>query len=83
MKSKGEFRPVLFSVDVHLIICRTWTPAVVNPTVFRQGQLVEATINIRALRAGTQRSVIIRMESLTLHDRYGAKASLPFYFYGK
>jgi hypothetical protein len=46
-----------------------------SPGIFRQGQLVEAAVNIRPLLIGGQRAVKLHMDSLTLHDRYGAKVS--------
>jgi hypothetical protein len=34
--------------------------------------LVEMSFNIRALLMGSMRNVVLRMDSLTMHDRYGA-----------
>jgi len=52
-----------------------------SPGIFRPGQLVEVGVNIRALRAGPQVSVIVHMESLMLHDRYGVKVCFILYLY--
>ena len=43
-----------------------------NPGIFRPGQLVEMSVNIRALLMGSLRNVVLRMDSLTMHDHYGA-----------
>lgn len=36
------------------------------------GQVVEMSVNIRALLMGSLRNVVLRMDSLTMHDCYGA-----------
>ena len=54
----------------------TLTASEANPGIFRPGQLVEVSINIRALLMGSLRNVVLRMESLTMHDRYGASVRL-------
>ena len=54
----------------------TLTATEVNPGIFRPGQLVEMSINIRALLMGSLRNVVLRMDSLTMHDRYGAGVRL-------
>ena len=43
-----------------------------NPGIFRPGQLVEMSVNIRALLMGSMRNVVLHMDSLTMHDCYGA-----------
>jgi hypothetical protein len=50
-----------------------------SPHIFRQGQLVEMTVNVRALQIGGQKNVMLRMDSLILHDRYGAGVSMISY----
>jgi hypothetical protein len=56
----------------------TLTASEVNPGIFRPGQLVEMSINIRALMMGSLRNVVLRMDSLTMHDRYGASVCFSF-----
>jgi hypothetical protein len=46
-----------------------------SPHIFRQGQLVEMTMNVRALQIAGQKNVMLHMDSLILHDRYGAGVS--------
>ena len=43
-----------------------------NPGIFRPGQLVKISVNVRALLIGSLHNVVLRLDSLTMHDRYGA-----------
>jgi hypothetical protein len=54
------------------MFCSMLTASDANPGIFRPGQLVEMSVNIRALLMGSLRNVVLRMDSLTMHDRYGA-----------
>ena len=58
------------------MVCSTLTASVANPSIFRPGQLVEMSVNIRALLMGSFRNVVLRMDSLTMHDRYGASVCI-------
>jgi len=60
-----------------MVFFSTLTANEVNPGIFRPGQLVEMSINIRALLMGSLCNVVLRMDSLTMHDRYGAGVRLP------
>ncbi|KIM83356.1 hypothetical protein PILCRDRAFT_7287 [Piloderma croceum F 1598] len=59
-------------VEGNLGLCSTLAATEANPGIFRPGQLVEMSINIRALQMGSLCNVVLHMDSLTMHDHYGA-----------
>ncbi|KIM84225.1 hypothetical protein PILCRDRAFT_6500 [Piloderma croceum F 1598] len=67
-----EDNVVAYSEMLPDIVEGTLTASDANPGIFRPGQLVEMSVNIRALLMGSMRNVVLRMDSLTMHDRYGA-----------
>ena len=61
-----------------MVFFSTLTANEVNPGIFRPGQLVEMSINIRALMMGSMRNVVSRMDSLMMHDHYGASVCISY-----
>ena len=65
----------IFSVGDGQLPLSTLVRVPTAPHIFRQGQLVEMTVNVRALQIVGQKNVMLHMDSLILHDRHGAAVS--------
>jgi len=68
-----------FILCINIVCFSTLTASEANPGIFRPGQLVEMSINIRALQMGSLHNVVLRMDLLTIHDRYGAGVRLSVF----
>ena len=51
-----------------------------SPHIFHQGQLVEMTVNVRAIQIAGQKNVLLHMDSLILHNHHGAGVSDDMYW---
>lgn len=74
LSMRGKF--IMLTWCQKLMIFRRKTLTVIEPSVFRPGQLVEASICFRLAKTGRNRTFITRLDSMCLHDRDGVKVSL-------
>jgi hypothetical protein len=66
--------------DNVLPFLRTLVRIPTSPHIFRQGQLVEMTVNVRAIHTTGQKNVLLHMGSLILHNCHGVGVSNDMYW---
>jgi hypothetical protein len=69
----------IFSVSYGQLPLSTLVHVPTAPHIFHQGQVVEMTVNVRALQIVGRKNVMLHMDSLILHDRHGVAVSDHLY----